>query len=578
MRKETLVTIFNSTLFLVLFNSCNSNSSSGNSEISKDPASIAKGEAIFTKNCSSCHNFKQDDIGPALGGITTSASVNWLKNFIRDPKNIIESGDKKAAQLLKKYKVAMPSFATLSDNEMDNLIAFINKHGKSGRLDSTEKGKEILNPIPETIPLSNLLVGLKLLTQFPPSANDGNLPVTGITKLASQPNTGSLFVVDLRGKLYKIKNGKQVVYMDIAKLRPRFISEPGQATGFGSFAFHPDFEKNGLLYTTHTESAEAGKADFGFSDSIKVGLQWILTEWKTKHPDADTFSGIGRELLRVNMVTYSHGMQEITFNPFSKPGENDYGMLYIGVGDGGCTQVGYPSVLHGKEKIWGSILRIDPKGRNSENGKYGIPDDNPFVHSQNTRAVGEIYSYGFRNPHRISWTKTGEMIACNIGQANIESLYLIKPGHNYGWPTREGSFVLDPYGDLNKVYPLPPNDSIYKITYPIAEYDHDDGNAISGGYGYQGTRIPLLKGKFLFGDIPTGRLFYIDLTDVKQGKQAPIKEWSVSVNDTIKTLKEICGNNRVDLRFGQDSQGELYILTKEDGKVYKLMSATDKSY
>jgi len=433
------------------------------------------------------------------------------------------------------------------------------------------KGNELSNPIPSTIALSNLIVNLKLFTQIPPS-ND-SMPLTRITKLSFQPNTGSLFIIDLRGKLYKLRHDKPMVYMDIAKLKPKFINEPGLATGFGSFAFHPDFAKNGLLYTTHTESPGAGKADFSYVDSIKVTMQWVLTEWKTKNPGADTFSGISRELMRLNMVTGSHGVQEITFNPISKPGDNDYGMLYIGVGDGGSVQMGYPFLLiPAIEKIWGTILRIDPMGRNSNNGQYGIPTHNPFAQNQNTKTLGEIYAYGFRNPHRITWSKSGEMIACNIGQANIESLNLIIPGHDYGWPNREGTFVLDPYGDLNKVYPLPANDSIYKITYPIAQFDHDDGKAISGGFEYWGT-LPQLKGKFLFGDIPSGRLFYIEMADVKQGKQAPIKEWKITLNSTQSTLKELCGSERVDLHFGRDSRGELYILTKADGKVYKLIGA-----
>ena len=104
-----------------------------------------------------------------------------------------------------------------------------------------------------------------------------------------------------------------MVYMDMAKLKPKFINEPGLATGFGSFAFHPDFAKNGLLYTTHTEAPGSGKADFGYADSIKVTVQWVLTEWKTKNPGAATFSGTSRELFRVNMVTGIHGVQEINF-------------------------------------------------------------------------------------------------------------------------------------------------------------------------------------------------------------------------------------------------------------------------
>ena len=123
------------------------------------------------------------------------------------------------------------------------------------------------------------------------------------------------------------------------------------------------------------------------------------------------------------------------------------------------------------------------------------------------------------------------MLACNIGQGNIESVNLIMPGHDYGWPIREGTFVSsDVNGNLGKVYPLPANDSIYKITYPVAQYDHDEGLAISGGFEYWGKAIPQLKGKYLFGDIPSGRLFYIEMADIKQGKQAPIKEWKILIN------------------------------------------------
>jgi hypothetical protein len=52
--------------------------------------------------------------------------------------------------------------------------------------------------------------------------------------------------------------------------------------------------------------------------------------------------------------------------------------LYIGVGDGGAVENGYQFLAHDKGKIWGTILRIDPGGRNSANGQYGIPQTNPF--------------------------------------------------------------------------------------------------------------------------------------------------------------------------------------------------------
>lgn len=575
MKKRILIIATTILPQLYFFSRCNSRASVDNSSISTDSVTIAAGEASFNKNCSGCHNFRQRGIGPQLGGVTAEVPVDWIQHFIRDSKKVIESGDERAQKLFKKYKIAMPSFSTITDDEMNGLIAYLNTHKKPNQRMTKSDGTELLNPIPDSIKLSNLVVGLQLVTQIPASSDSGKLPLTRITKLGFEPNSGSTFIIDLRGKLYKMQNNKPVVYMDIAKLKPKFIREPGLATGFGSFAFHPDFAKNGLLYTTHTEAPGSGKADFHYADSIKVTLQWVLTEWKTENPVAATFSGTSRELLRVNMVTGIHGIQEITFNPLSKPGNKDYGILYIGVGDGGSVDEGYPFLAHSKEKVWGTILRIDPRGSNSANGQYGIPSDNPFTKSKDTKNLGEIYALGFRNPHRITWTKSGEMLACNIGGENIESVNLIMPGHDYGWPIREGNFVINPYGELNKVYPLPANDSIYKITYPIAEYDHDWGiTAISGGFEYWGTSIPQLVGKFLLGDIPSGRLFFIEMADIKQGKQAPIKAWKISMNGEQKTLTELCRNDRVDLHFGRDAKGELYILTKTDGKVYKLVSAT----
>ncbi len=568
--------IISSTVLMLYISSCNSSTSRDNSAISSDSKIIAKGKATFTQYCSGCHNFRQSGIGPPLGGITDSVSAKWIRRFISDPKKIIESGDERAKQLFIKYKVAMPSFSNLTDDEINGIIAFLHTHKKPEPHISKGYGKQISNPIPDTISLSNMVVDLNLVTQIPASSESGKLPLTRITKLDFERHTGSTFVLDLRGKLYKMKNNKPIVYMDMAKLKPNFVHEPGLGTGFGSFAFHPGFAKNGLLYTAHSETHSSGKADFSYADSIEVSLQYVLTEWKMENPEADTFSGTGRELLRVNMPYVVHGIQEITFNPNAKPGNKDYGMLYLGMGDGGCVEIGYPFLTHSPEKIWGTILRIDPRGNNSSNGQYGIPLDNPFAKSQNIKTLGEIYVYGFKNPHRITWTKAGQMLVSNIGEGNIESVNLIIPGNDYGWPIREGTFVLDPYGDLNKVYALPANDSIYNITYPVAQYDHDGGwTAIAGGFEYSGANILLLKGKFLFGDIASGRLFYIEIADIKLGRQTAIKEWKFSISGTQKTFKELTGNSdRVDMHFGRDAQGELYILTKPDGKVYKLVSAT----
>ena len=132
-----------------------------------------------------------------------------------------------------------------------------------------------------------------------------------------------------------------------------------------------------------------------------------------------------------------------------------------------------------------------------------------------------------------------------------------------------------PDSDINKIYPLPANDSIFHYSYPSAAFDHDEGNAIAGGFEYKGNRIPHLNGKYLFGDIPTGRLFYINTADLKPGNMAAVKEWFVSLNGKRLTLRSLCGQNRVDLRFAQDGNGEMFIFTKPDGKIYRLVKLSN---
>ena len=574
MKKGVLI-ISNTILIgsLLYFSCCNSGTSSDIISLSADPVTITKGQNSFVANCSNCHNFNQDGIGPQLAGITSEHSVGWIKNFIKDPKKIIGSGDTTAQKLFKRYKAIMPSFGYLPNEEIDAIIAFINTKKKHVRKLVVEDTNDIKNPIPEAIKTSDLVVGVDSVTQIPPSSD--KMPLTRIIKLDYQPNTGELFILDLRGKLYKILNGKPKVYMDIATLKPKFIHQPGLATGFGSFAFHPEFAKNGLLYSTHTEPPGSAKADFDYPDSIPVTLQWVLTEWKTD-PATFPFSGKSREIFRINMPGSIHGVQEIAFNRLSKRGDQDYGLLYIGIGDGGSTEIGFPLVSEVPQNIWGSIIRIDPFGNNSRNGQYGIPVNNPFKKNGDAKIAEEVYAYGFRNPHRINWSKSGQLFSINIGEHNIEALNMIVSGHFYGWPIREGTFMERFFNDEGKVYPLPSNDSIYHITYPVAQFDHDEGTAISGGFEYCGTSIPQLAGKYVFGDIGTGRLFYVNMKELRLGKQATIKKWNISMNGLPTTFAKLCRNDRVDIRFGMDSNGELYVLTKADGKVYKLVKPKNK--
>lgn len=538
-----------------------------------DEQSLKEGEQLFAMNCSGCHSFAGDGIGPNLSGVTARREQRWIDEFVYDPSNFIAKKDANAIALVSQYKTVMPSFSHLDQKTRQKILAYINQHRDTAQIVVARAGY-LTDPIKEKITYSNIAVELKPVAQVPPSNPTGLL--TRITKLFDRGD--HLYVNDLRGKLYAIDQGKAKLYFDIAKAKPQFIHEPGLATGFGSFAFHPNFKETGLLYTTHCEPAGAGRADFGYSDTIAVKLQWVLTEWKTSDPMASVFSGTPRELMRLNVVTGIHGVQEITFNPLSKPNDEDYGLLYIGIGDAGSAENGHPELLLSDHVYLGTIFRIDPSGNDSKNGKYGIPATNPFGKDPGGRFCPEVYAHGFRNPHRITWLTTGEMIACNIGQMNIESLYKINAGNDQGWPLREGSFLLEWPGDINKVYPLPPTDTSNHYNYPIVQYDHDEGNSISGGYEYTGKSVPSLLGKFVFGDIVKGRIFLAEVSKMRLAQPQSISELRLTYDGKPITLLERLSLTRADLRLGRDQRGELYVLTKPDGMIYKIMPTSQRGF
>lgn len=574
MKKIFLIVYYVKLLaILFLINACGSDTTSDTHSIQSDSLTIARGENLFLNNCASCHNFKNNSIGPHLGGITSDTTIEWIKNFIRDPNGVIESGDLRAKRLFNRFKAIMPSFAHLPEDEIDALVAYINTKRKPVRKEVQADPNYIQDPIPDTIASSGLIVGVEFVAQIPASANQP--PLTRIIKLDPMPSSGDLFISDIRGKMYKLVDKRPVEYLDMAILHPKLITAPGINTGFGSFSFHPEFAKNGLLYTTHAEAAYTAKADFYYSDSIPVALQWVVSELKTD-PAVFPFKGTNREILRIDMPTPIHGMQEIAFNWRSQRGDEDYGLLYIGIGDGGSAEIGQSLVSPLPNRVWGSIMRIDPTGNNSRNRQYGIPANNPFRRNDSLEFAQEVYAYGFRNPHRFNWTKTGKLLAVNIGQTNIESVNLVLPGHFYGWPIREGNFEERFFNNVAKVYPLPPDDSMYHVSYPIAQYDHDEGIAIAGGFEYAGREVPELIGKYVFGDLNSGRLFYLNMKDIKPGRLATIREWHISYDDTLTSLARLCKNKRVEMRFGRDMRGELYLFTKPDGNIYKLVATTKK--
>ena len=158
----------------------------------------------------------------------------------------------------------------------------------------------------------------------------------------------------------------------------------------------------------------------------------------------------------------------------------------------------------------------------------------------------------------------------NIGQA----------GANYGWRIREGTFATGSNIDqlsVGPVYKLPENPSD-NFVGPVAQYDHDEGRAGGSGFAYTGNKIGDLKGKYLFADIVSGRIFYIETKDLEPGNPSKVLELRLSFDGVEKDLLDLVGypntyhpGMRADLRLGIDDDGEIYLVTKGDGKVRQLV-------
>ncbi|HZE34682.1 MAG TPA: PQQ-dependent sugar dehydrogenase [Actinoallomurus sp.] len=449
-------------------------------------------------------------------------------------------------------------------------------------------------PITDPIPENPITTGLGLTVEefasfpksepIPPPVDPRLMRWARINFIGEVPDgSGRMYVPDLNGKMYLVDNGTPHEYLDIgATFAPEFFSGRGLGQGFGIVAFDPGFKRNGKFYTVHTELASATTKTPDLTPQPNTIYHGVIDEWTADDPSAGTFHGTRREVLRLGFAGQVHGIQEIGFNPNARRGDKDYGLLYIAAGDGGQGQAAGNTDPQNLGIPQGKILRIDPHGTDSANGRYGIPATNPFVGEPGD--IGEIYAYGMRDPHRFSWDTGGQhrLFLGHIGEHAIEGVWDVRAGDNLGWPNREGPFVFNK-DDRCNLYPLPADDAKYGYDYPLAAYDHDPpadwacnadvGRAISGGYVYRGRDLPELYGKYIFGDLVDGSVFYTNEREMRRGgPRAPIHR--LMVFDTTGkrvTMQELAGDKRVDLRFGRDSKGEPFLISKANGRIWKVV-------
>lgn len=411
--------------------------------------------------------------------------------------------------------------------------------------------------------------------------------------LVQEPGARNLFVNDMRGALYRISGDGRTVaqYVNIDDARwNREVQSMGRERGFQSFAFHPQFNQGGApgfgkFYTWADVTDTVSMPDYTPSEQRNTHAT-VLLEWTAKTPGAATYDGDApRELLRLQQPFANHNGGLIAFNPLARPGRTDFGMLYVGSADGGSG--GDPmSMAQNMESPFGKILRIDPLGRNSRNGKYGIPADNPFVATRG--ALGEIWASGVRNPQRFGWDPAnGSLYVADIGQGTVEELSPVPKGANLGWNVWEGSFRYAGRGGVDTTG----RRGDRSMTYPIAEYDHSDPvlsnrAAVTGVIVYRGAAIPQLRDRILFGDMPSGEVFSITANDTLANGQDHVRRVLLNDNGEARTLLQLIREknaqqgrqaaSRADLRFGTGPDDQVFLLNKADGVVRLLVGSPSR--
>jgi hypothetical protein len=232
-----------------------------------------------------------------------------------------------------------------------------------------------------------------------------------------------------------------------------------------------------------------------------------------------------REIIRIEQPGVGHNSGHLTFDADDN--------LLISMGDGGGSR---GADAQDMTKLLGGLLRITP---NRDGPGYEVPADNPYVGQPGI--APEIWAKGMRNPWRFSLDRaTGDLWIGDVGESDWEAIYRIPAGEsgvNLGWPAYEGSQA----SDFNPQV-APPADRLM----PVHEYPHSVGPAVIGGYVYRGQAIPRLRGAYVFMDM-TG----------------PV--WAMGAGGSPGVVRLDVEFGGVQTSFGEGPDGELYVLTQQNG-------------
>ena len=361
----------------------------------------------------------------------------------------------------------------------------------------------------------------------PPPGESGKLDLQLVASGLNSPlyltaPTGDprLFIVEQAGRIRIVQAG-QLLARPFLDITDRVAS--GGEEGLLGLAFHPDYASNGYFYVDYTHLNSVG-------DTL-----YTLIERYTVSAAPDSADSASHKLiLRIVQPYSNHNGGLVMFGPD--------GMLYIGMGDGGSG--GDPqNRAQDPDSLLGKLLRIDVDGGDP----YASPPNNPYV---GRAGRDEIWAIGLRNPWRFAFDRVaGLLYIADVGQDLWEEVDVAPAGQgglNYGWPIMEG---------LHCFRPNPC--STTGLIQPVLEYGHGNGCSITGGFVYRGSQAPSLVGHYFYSDYCSG---WISSFTYANGAVQQRFTWNLNVN---------LGNV---LSFGEDSAGELYVLSA-GGNVYRIAPA-----
>jgi len=313
-----------------------------------------------------------------------------------------------------------------------------------------------------------------------------------------------LFVVERAGRIEIVRHGRKLdrPFLDMRRLVDLDFpnNQFRDQSGLVSLAFAPDYRRSGRLYVFYTHRNNG---------AIHVD------EFRRARGSPDRASISSR---RTVIATPRHGKRtdlggHLEFGPD--------GLLYVGFGYGKD-----PDSAQDPTALTGKILRFDP---------------NTFA----SAAHPEIFAYGLRMPWRFSFdSATGDLIVGDVGDESSEEVDMLTPadvGANLGWPFFEGHDPHDPGG--------PPG-----LTFPVLVKPHRNGFcAIVGGYLIRSRRLPSLRGRYIYGDVCTGRV-----RSVRLGLPRATADRSEHL--AVPYL----------VSFGRDARGGLYAVGLAGG-VYRIL-------